>query len=40
MNSNKVINDAFEITANNSSYNELRKQLTDEQKNLLFKAYL
>lgn len=40
MNSNKVITNAFDITNNTSSYNELRKQLTDEQKDLLFKAYL
>ena len=40
MNSNKVITNTFDITNNTSSYNELRKQLTDEQKDLLFKAYL
>lgn len=40
MNSNKVITNAFDITNNTSFYNELRKQLTDEQKDLLFKAYL
>lgn len=40
MNSNKVITNVFDITNNTSSYNELRKQLTDEQKDLLFKAYL
>ena len=40
MKHNKVITNAFEITANNSFYNELAEQLTDEQKELLFKAYL
>ena len=40
MNSNKTITKAFEITANNSSYNELAEQLTKEQRNLLYKAYL
>lgn len=40
MNSNKTITKAFEITTNNSSYNELAKQLNKEQKDLLFKAYL
>lgn len=40
MKHNKVITNAFEIATNNSSYNELTKQLTKEQKSLLFKAYL